>query len=133
LGTVNAAVDFGGRMPQPRLRIYEANLPSLPAKDLFFSWPSHALNNLGWSYVWAGRYNEALVAFRRLESLHANRGYPQIFDGFGWSYALMGKTEEARSAFRTALRLGPGYVSSRMGLLALQEEKKPGPKNAGRR
>lgn len=106
------------------IEIYEKYLERLPKSENYFSWPSHALNNLGWSYIKTGKYQEAVVAFKRLEGLHRNPAYPEIFDGLGWSLFRLHRPEEAKAAFEKALRLSPGYSSSISGLSAVDAQLK---------
>ena len=88
-------------------------------KESFFSWSSHALNNLGWSYVRTGKYQEALQTFQRLKNHHTRPIYPEAYDGLGWTYLYMGKNEEAQQAFQQSLKLAPGDVVAKNGLTKL--------------
>ena len=123
-GNVRARVARGavafmrGDLPQA-IKIYNANLPYLPKKDTFFSWSSHALNNLGWSYVRTGKYQEALQTFQRLKNHHTRPIYPEAYDGLGWTYLYMGKNDEAQQAFQQSLKLAPGDVVAKNGLTKL--------------
>jgi tetratricopeptide (TPR) repeat protein len=90
---------------QEAIRIYTANLNLLPEKDSFFSWPSYALNNLGWSYYYTGDYAKALEIFQKLETYHPQPVYPVIYNGLGWSYLKLNRLAEARQAFRQSLSL----------------------------
>lgn len=101
------------------IRIYIACIDRLPAKEQFFSWSSHALNNLGWSYMRTGKYREALDTFKRLEACHDNPAYPQVFDGLGWSYLYNGRLDEAEGAFRQSLALAPENSAALAGLSEL--------------
>ncbi|MEW6664461.1 MAG: tetratricopeptide repeat protein [Thermodesulfobacteriota bacterium] len=124
-GNVRAAVALGavaflkGRHEEA-IRIYKSNLSRLPKEEKFFSWPSHALNNLGWSFIWTGQYLEALETFKKLQTLHRARVFPEIFDGLGWSLFQLNRYEEARKAFEEALGLAPGYGSSLTGLSSVE-------------
>ncbi len=120
-GNVRARVARGavaymrGDLPKA-IQIYTTNLPYMPEKESFFSWSSHALNNLGWSYVRTGKYQEALQIFQRLKNHHTRPIYPEPFDGLGWTYLYMGKNEEAQQAFQQSLKLAPGDVVAKNGL-----------------
>jgi tetratricopeptide (TPR) repeat protein len=126
---VRAAVALGavaflrGRYEEA-IRIYNGNMSRLPKEEKFFSWPSHALNNLGWSYIRTGRYQDALVTFQKLEGLHRDRLYPETFDGLGWSFFHLRRLSDARAAFERALRLAPQYASSLAGLSAVDGRRK---------
>jgi tetratricopeptide (TPR) repeat protein len=101
------------------IRIYENNLHLLPKKDTTFSWPSHALNNLGWCYINTGRYLDALLVFQRLKSYHPKPIYPSVFNGLGWAYLHLKRTGDARSAFEEALKLDPKNALALNGLSAV--------------
>ncbi|RJR48105.1 MAG: tetratricopeptide repeat protein [Desulfobacteraceae bacterium] len=121
---IRAAVALGavaflkGRY-EKAIEIYTRNRTRLPKTEKFFSWPSHALNNLGWSCIKTGRYRDALLTFQELETLHQSRGYPEIFDGKGWSLFYLNRLQEAKAAFKQALLLNPQYASSLSGLSAV--------------
>jgi tetratricopeptide (TPR) repeat protein len=128
-GNTRSAVALGavaflkGRYEEA-IRIYRDNMSRLPKQESYFSWPSHALNNLGWSYIKTGQYQEAFKAFQKLQTLHRNPVYPEIFDGLGWSLFYLKRFQESTEAFEHALRLAPGYRSSLSGLSSLQGLKK---------
>jgi tetratricopeptide (TPR) repeat protein len=104
--------------------IYKSNLSRLPTGEKYFSWPSHALNNLGWSYIKTRQYQEALQTFRKLQTLHRNPVYPEVFDGMGWALLYLNRRQESKSCFEQALRLAPGYASSISGLASLENRPK---------
>jgi tetratricopeptide (TPR) repeat protein len=101
------------------IRIYTANLGLLPKHDSIFSWPSHALNNLGWSYYYTRRYAQALEIFKRLETYHPQAKYPVIYNGIGWSYLRLNQKKESRQAFRKSLTIDPENRSALAGLAEL--------------
>ncbi len=107
-----------GDLPKA-IQIYTTNLPYMPEKEPFFSWSSHALNNLGWSYVRTGKYQEALQTFERLKNHHTRPIYPEAYDGLGWTYLYMGKNDEAQQAFQQSLKLAPDDVLAKNGLTKL--------------
>jgi tetratricopeptide (TPR) repeat protein len=115
------AVAFLKGNHQEAIRIYSRNLHRLPNEEIYFSWPSHALNNLGWSYIKTRKYPEALHAFQKLQSIHRKPVYPEIFDGLGWSLFYLDRVQEAKKAFEQALRFAPGYGSSLSGLALVQK------------
>ena len=98
------------------IKIYTANLHLLPKKESFFSWPSHAINNLGWSYLYTRRYKEALEIFKRLETYHRRPIYALVYNGLGWAYFYVGRFEEAKEAFNRSLKLYPNNSAAREGL-----------------
>jgi len=98
------------------VKYYSSSLHLLPKTDKFFSWPSHALNNLGWSCIYTGRYKEALDAFLRLSTLHPQPVYPAVYNGLGWAYLFNGRADEARKAFWQALGLAPADPLALAGL-----------------
>jgi len=119
------AVAFLKGRYEKAIEIYNRNITRLPKEEKYFSWPSHALNNLGWSYIKTGRYQDALLTFQKLESLHRGRKYPEILDGTGWSLFHLDRLKEARAAFDQALLLNPKYGSSLSGLSAVDGRTKP--------
>ncbi|RJR51767.1 MAG: tetratricopeptide repeat protein [Desulfobacteraceae bacterium] len=131
-GNVRAAVALGavafmkGRHKEA-IEIYKSNLSLLPKEENYFSWPSHALNNLGWSYIKTGQYQEAFQTFQKLQALHRNAVYPAIYDGRGWALLHLKRYQEAKEAFEQALRLAPKYDSSLSGLASLKDLKKKRP------
>jgi pentatricopeptide repeat protein len=78
------------------MQIYSSNLTLLPEKEPFFSWASHALNNLGWCYLRTGQYQKALQVFQRLKDYHPRPIYPEAFNGLGWANLYLGKNREAQ-------------------------------------
>ncbi len=128
-GNVRARVARGavafmrGNLPQA-IKIYTANLPYLPKKEPFFDWSSHALNNLGWSHVRTGQYQEALKTFELLKNHHLRPIYPEAYDGLGWTYLYMGRNDEAQQAFQQSLKLAPGDVVAKNGLTKLAAAQK---------
>ncbi len=128
-GNVRAQVARGavaymrGDLPKA-IQIYTTNLPYMPEKESFFSWSSHALNNLGWSYVRTGKYQEALQTFQRLKNHHTRPIYPEAYDGLGWTYLYMGKNDEAQQAFQQSLKLAPSDVVAKNGLTKLAAAQK---------
>lgn len=107
-----------GDLPKA-IQIYSGNLTLLPGKEAFFSWSSHALNNLGWCYLRTGQYQKALKVFQRLKGYHPRPIYPQAFNGLGWANLYLGKSREAQKNFRQALKLSPSYISAKTGLAKL--------------
>ena len=112
-----------GNLPEA-IKIYTANLPYLPKKEPFFDWSSHALNNLGWSYIRTGQYQEALKTFELLKNHHTRPIYPEPYDGLGWTYVYMGKNDEAQQAFQQSLKLAPGDVVAKNGLAKIAAAQK---------
>ncbi len=117
------AVAFLKKDYQKAISIYTANLDKLPAGELYFSWPSHALNNLGWSYIYTGKYEEALSTFKRLQAYHPVPFYPQASDGIGWACLHLGRKDEAEKAFRLSLSLVPQDKTALDGLAQLSGAK----------
>ena len=113
------AVAFLKRDYRGAIAIYTANLSQLPKQELYFSWPSHALDNLGWSYIYTGDYQEALDAFKRLQAYHPVPYYPEVSDGLGWAYLHLGENGEAEKQFRISLSLWPGDPTAMAGLSRL--------------
>jgi len=55
---------------QEAINIYTYYPNLLPEREAFFSWGSHALNNLGWSYIKTCQYRKAFETFSRLAQYH---------------------------------------------------------------
>jgi tetratricopeptide (TPR) repeat protein len=101
------------------IRIYTTNLGLLPKHEQIFSWGSHALNNLGWSYLKTGHYQKALNIFTKLKNYHDKPVYPVVFNGMGWSFYYLKNYQKAENAFNHALALDPRNPSARNGLLSI--------------
>jgi len=106
------------------ISIYQRSLHLLPKKEIYFSWPSQALNNLGRSYLNTKQYQKALATFQHLEALQQNPSNPQIFDGLGWAFYYLDRLQESKTAFERALLLDPKYLSSLRGLSLIAGNKK---------
>ena len=113
------AVTYLKKHYKEAIRIYTANLELLPKHEQIFSWGSHALNNLGWSYLKTGHYQEALNMFNKLKTYNAKPVYPVVFDGIGWSSFYLKRLKDAENAFNHALALDPRNSSARAGLLSI--------------
>lgn len=113
------AVAFLKGSHEEAIGIYTRNLSRLPKEENYFSWPSHALNNLGWSYIKTKRYQEAYRTFLQLRTMHRKPLYPEIFDGLGWSLFHLNRFQESKAAFEQALQVAPGYASSLAGLTSV--------------
>ena len=105
------------------IRIYTANMELLPKFEEIFSWGSHALNNLGWSYLKTGHYQEALKVFTKLKKYHSKPVYPAVFNGLGWSYFYLKQYKKAKNAFNHALALDSRNSSAHAGLLSIARSK----------
>jgi len=101
------------------IQIYTANMELLPKHEQTFSWGSHALNNLGWSYLETGHYKKALNIFSKLKEYHVKPVYPAAFNGMGWSFFYLNRFKAAKNAFNHALALDPQNSSARTGLLSI--------------
>ncbi len=110
------AIEFLRGNYQKAISIYTRYLDLLPREERYFSWPSHALNNLGWSYIHTRQYGKAIGIFNRLAARHRVSGRPEPFVGLGWSYFYLNRDKDARTAFQTALKYDPGNRSALSGL-----------------
>ena len=104
--------------------IYTANMERLPKSESTFSWGSHALDNLGWSYFKTGHYNKALEIFGKLKTYHPKPIYPTVFNGMGWSFFYLKQYREAKIAFHHTLALDPRNSSAQAGLSSIARLKK---------
>ena len=121
------AVSFMKGHYQKAIDIYTKYLNQLPKKELYFSWSSHALNNLGWSYIYIGKHKKALEIFSRLTLHHDRPIYPQPFFGEGWAYFYMNKIDKAKHSFNHALTLDPDNALVLNGLKQIELYKKHKP------
>jgi len=87
------------------IAIYEDNMPDLPEKELFFSWGSFALQNLGWCYIHVHAYQKALNTFLKLKTYHPAPTNFVIYDNLGWGYYYQGMIDQAEKTFRRALKI----------------------------
>jgi len=101
------------------ISIYTANIELLPKNEETFSWGSHALDNLGWSYFKTGHYKKALEIFGKLKTYHSKPIYPTVFNGMGWSYFYLKQYRKAKNAFQHALTLDSRNSSAHAGLLSI--------------
>jgi len=113
------AVAYLKKQYKEAIRIYTAYLELLPKNEQIFSWGSHALNNLGWSYLKTGQYQNALNIFTILKKYHEKPVYPVVFNGMGWSHYYLKHYQKAENAFIDALTLDPRNSSARDGLFSI--------------
>jgi len=98
------------------IAIYEDNMSDLPEKELFFSWGSFALQNLGWCYINTHQYEKALNTFLKLKSYHPAPINFNIYENLGWGYYYQGLIDKADTTFKHALKIVPTSQSARDGL-----------------
>ena len=67
----------------------------------------HFLTILGWAYVIAGRYEEAIPTFKTV--LTYNPNFWLAHSGLAVSYSELGREEEARAAGAEMLRIMPQF------------------------
>ena len=97
--------------------IYEENIiPYIPDKELFFSWGSYTLNNLGWSYIYSKEYLKALKIFLRLKDYHAAPIYFSIHENLGWGFYYLKMFDKSKEAFNYAIKINPNSVLAQKGL-----------------
>jgi tetratricopeptide (TPR) repeat protein len=98
------------------IAIYEDNMSDLPENELFFSWGSFALQNLGWCYIYTHQYEKALETFQKLKSYHPAPINFNIHDNLGWGYYYQGLIDEAEKTFNQSLEIAPTSQLARDGL-----------------
>jgi tetratricopeptide (TPR) repeat protein len=101
---------------QEAIAIYEDNMADLPEKELFFSWGSFALQNLGWCYIHTHQYQNALNTFLKLKAYHPAPINFIVYDNLGWGYAYQGLIDQAEKSFRHSLNIAPTAKLARDGL-----------------
>jgi len=106
---------------QEAIAIYEDNMPDLPDKELFFSWGSFALQNLGWCYIYTQQYQKALNTFLKLKTYHPAPNNYVVYENLGWGYLYQGMLEKAEKTFRHALTIVPASNLARDGMKQIKQ------------
>lgn len=104
-------------------KLYSHYLKYFPKHDLYFSWASHALNNLGWSYFYINDMENALKTFKRLAAFHKDPIYPQGNRGMGLTYYHLGEKKLAKKAFIKVLNIYPQDTVALYGLNKINQDK----------
>lgn len=104
-----------GNFPEA-IQIYRRHYNRLPRHEAVWSWGSHALNNLGWSYYRTGDLQAAQSVFKRLAEYHRPGVYAAPLAGLGWTALAGERREEARRHFQAALKLAPDYSLAVQGM-----------------
>lgn len=107
-----------GNFPEA-IQIYRHYYNRLPRHEAVWSWGSHALNNLGWSYYRTGDLKAARTVFKRLADYHRPGVYAAPLAGLGWTALAGERREEARGHFQAALKLAPDYPLAVQGMETL--------------
>ena len=102
------------------IAMYEKSIDDLPEKELFFSWGSYAIQNLGWCYIYTNQYEKALKTFLKLESYHPAPIYFVIYENLGWGYYYMGNMDLAEKSFKQSLKMAPTSQMTRDSLKKIQ-------------
>ncbi|HSB27079.1 MAG TPA: tetratricopeptide repeat protein, partial [Pyrinomonadaceae bacterium] len=66
------------------------------------------VSNVGWSYFYAGKYDEALSQYKL--ALRLGPRFPWAYLGMGRAYFQMGKYEEGITALNSAISFSQGHV-----------------------
>lgn len=69
--------------------------------------PAYWMRELGEAYRMAGRYTEAVAAFKR--AIQSNLHYVEAYVGLTSTYALMGRLTDAKAAASEILRIAPDF------------------------
>ncbi|MBF0451462.1 MAG: tetratricopeptide repeat protein [Candidatus Magnetomorum sp.] len=101
---------------QNAITIYEENMSNFSEKELFFSWGSFALQNLGWCYIHTGQYQKALTIFLKLKNYHPSPIYFATYANLGWGYFYAGMLDESETTFTSAVQIFPDNPMVRNGL-----------------
>jgi len=104
------------------IKQYSSCIDLLPGRDLYFSWRSHILNNLGWAYVYTKKYKKAEEIFNRLKKFHGNQFYAAGYSGAGWASYYLGDFSKADENFMWAISIEPENVSAKTGLKELKKD-----------
>jgi tetratricopeptide (TPR) repeat protein len=110
------------------IAIYEDNMPDFPEKELFFSWGSFALQNLGWCYIHVHEYQKALNTFLKLKTYHPAPTNYVIYDNLGWGYYYQGMIDQAEQTFRHSLKIVPTSYLAREGIQQIKKYRSGGSK-----
>jgi len=103
------------------IAIYEDNMSDLPEKELFFSWGSFALQNLGWCYIHTHQYQKALNTFLKLKAYHPAPTNFVIYENLGWGYYFQGMIEEAEKTFQYTLKSVSASSLARDGMKQIKQ------------
>jgi adenylate cyclase len=84
--------------------------------------PAYWMRDLGEAYRMAGRYTEAVAAFKR--AIQANLHYVEAYVGLACTYALMDRLSDAEEAASEVLRIDPDFsVQDYAKLIPYKEDK----------
>jgi len=103
------------------ITIYEDNMRHLPEKELFFSWGSFALQNLGWCYIHTHQYQKAFKTFLKLKTYHPAPTNYVIYENLGWGYYYQGMMQQAERTFKHSLKVLPSSRLARDGLKQIKQ------------
>jgi tetratricopeptide (TPR) repeat protein len=78
--------------------------------------------NLGVAYAEAGRWEEALRAYRKALALPGYQTSEVVHHNSGWAYYNLGRLREAEESYRLALKIQPDMASAhyQLGLVLLK-------------
>jgi len=83
---------------------------------------SDAFHNLGSAYAEQGKWEEAIVAYRKALSQPIYRSPESTYNNLGYAYWALDRRRDAEDAFRSALQLDPRLVPSHFWLGVLLEK-----------
>lgn len=105
-------------------RDWDMAIPEFEAiiKNIFYSTPELAYNNLGWAYFGKGEYTRALEYFEKAVEL--SPGFSMAYNNMGKVLVKLDRNRDAMQAYRTAIRLSPRFADAYYNLgLALVKAK----------
>jgi type IV pilus assembly protein PilF len=73
---------------------------------------AEALTNLGVTLAQQGKWEEAIVAYRKAISLPIYPTPEVAYANLGWAYLNLGKQREAEESYRTAVQLQPRFAQA---------------------
>lgn len=106
---------------QDAIDTYQKLLPGLAATSTAWDKYSYMLDNLGWSYYYQKKYDNALEAFQKLENYHPTTHYIASINGKGWCELMKGNKEKAQKLFQKSLETVPYNYSAEQGMKEIRK------------
>ncbi len=91
-------------------------------KNVFFTAPEYAYNNIGWALLNKGDYINAILNFRKAVELRPK--YPMPYNNIGLAYERLERWEKAVDAYDAAIGIEPTFANPYLnkGLLLMNRD-----------